>query len=110
MSMIRCSSCGEIGDAKDAWLDGVYQDEPPFGFYCPDCADIDWSGPSEIIAAIKATDADRYEQIKFDACTCATPVVHSQMMEPPEPKSIRNRDCPIHGVDPDYERDKRMDR
>lgn len=110
MSMIRCTGCDEIGDAKDEWIDGIYEDVAPFRFWCPDCADIDWNGDSAILAAIKATDQDRYDQLKFDACTCRTPAVHGAMLEPPEPKSIRDYDCPIHGFDPDAARDAVMDR
>jgi hypothetical protein len=41
------------------------------------------------------------EEDDWDACTCRTPTVNSTSIDPPEPKSIWNEWCPVHGKDPD---------
>ena len=40
-------------------------------------------------------------------CTCAPPIASSTAISPPEPK--RDPWCPLHGKDPDYEREKQQD-
>lgn len=40
-------------------------------------------------------------------CTCRIPFATPYDIDPPEPK--RNKWCPLHGRDPDYERDRMMD-
>ena len=40
MSMISCMYCDEVGDAKDAWLGGIYNPDPPHDFICPGCVDM----------------------------------------------------------------------
>ncbi len=39
MSMIRCASCGDIGDCKDEWIEGVFEDANPWRFFCPNCVE-----------------------------------------------------------------------
>lgn len=105
MSMMMCSSCDEMTDT-DEDVEGVFEDATPFRYWCSSCADITFDGDPAILAAIKAQDLDRYDELKFEACTCTTPAVHQAMLEPPEPKSILNYECPIHGYDPDHQREK----
>ena len=38
MSMIRCDGCGQIGDCKDEWIEGFFEDAKPWRFWCPSCA------------------------------------------------------------------------
>ena len=40
-------------------------------------------------------------------CICRAPAVHAGMTEPPE--VARDKWCPIHGIDPDEARDRKMD-
>ena len=41
-------------------------------------------------------------------CTCRWPSVNSASIEPPD-GPILNRNCPVHGADPDAARDRQMD-
>ncbi len=106
---MMCSGCDDMIDT-DECVEGVFEDAAPFRYWCKSCADITWDGDPAILAAIKAQDSDRYDDLMWDACTCGTPAVHQGMLEPPDPKSILNYDCPIHGYDPDYQREKLMER
>lgn len=40
MSMIHCMYCDGVGDCKDAWIEGVFNPDPPFDFICPTCKDL----------------------------------------------------------------------
>lgn len=55
-------------------------------------------------------DLDQLQDELDDAsCTCPWETVRADMISPPERLTGRNRDCPIHGIDPDYERDRQID-
>jgi hypothetical protein len=49
------------------------------------------------------------EDTDFEECTCLTPFVDSASIDPPEPKSILNPWCPVHGKDPDEEYERQRD-
>lgn len=111
MSMIRCEGCDATLDAKNEGIEGVYSDKAPFNYYCPECVgNASYTdSPADLLDAIKAAGDDRWDEIKSNACTCGTPHVHATMESPPEPKSIRSVDCPVHGWDADLEHDARID-
>ena len=37
MSMIRCDRCKCVIDAKEEGIEGIYGDDAPFEYLCPDC-------------------------------------------------------------------------
>lgn len=47
-------------------------------------------------------------EISADGCTCRWSTVHSASVDPPHP--IRDKWCPVHGMDPDQEYERRRDR
>ena len=47
------------------------------------------------------------EAARRRGCTCRAPMVHALDREPPEVR--RDRNCPVHGVDPDRAYDERRD-
>ena len=54
--------------------------------------------------------AQLQDELDDEACTCPLEPVRADMISPPERLTGRNRDCPIHnGIDPDYERDRKID-
>lgn len=66
MSMIRCNSCDNIGDCKDEWIDGVFEEAAPFRFWCPNCVDSGIGG-NAMASALKKQDSARYHELtEFD--------------------------------------------
>ncbi len=47
------------------------------------------------------------EAARREGCTCTMSHVHSASVDPPEPRI--DQCCPLHGRDPDAEREKRRD-
>ena len=58
VSMIRCSGCDRILDAKDEGLEGVYEDAKPYRYWCPDCLT-----EPDALKALKIQDPDRYIEL-----------------------------------------------
>jgi len=95
MSWMKCGGCEDLVDT-DAHPDAFWNDidhveiVPWEGAMCQSCID------------------------QQETCCCRTPPVHSQMISPPDPRSIPVADCPIHGWDEDAEyeryRDERQER
>jgi hypothetical protein len=50
------------------------------------------------------------DEMDEDACTCPMERVTPTMISPPERRIGTNRDCPVHGIDPDAARESRMER
>jgi hypothetical protein len=85
--MIRfCQDCSQERD-DTSWSDHFSTR------LCPDCFNLRCD-------QIEAEDND-------GACTCRMSSVNSASIDPPEP--ILDRWCPLHGKDPDAEREKRRD-
>lgn len=55
----------------------------------------------------EAAEHDEGPGMEPPECSCRTPFAHSAMIDPPEP--VLDRNCPIHGRDPDYELQKQRD-
>jgi hypothetical protein len=91
MSWIRCTRCEDLVDT-DAHPESFWNDI--------DHADIvQWEG------AMCQSCIDQQ-----DVCCCQTPAVRPDDISPPDPRSIKVSDCPIHGWDEDYRLEQLRDR
>lgn len=57
-----------------------------------------------------AYDLDQLQdELDDEACECPMERVTPTMISPPERRIGANRNCPVHGIDPDQEREKHME-